>query len=195
MSTMRPTVKLASYDNSWFNPGPFWKRAAWYFLGEPLVACNWIPSSGMRVTLLRLFGATVGRGTVVKPRVRVKYPWFLYIGADCWIGEDCWIDNLTTVRLGNDVCLSQGVYLCTGNHHWADSAFGLIVRPIECGDGSWAGAKAILSPGAVLGRGAIASMGSVIGGTVPDFHIYAGNPARFLRERPLAPPANAESQP
>lgn len=192
MSADRPTVRLASYDNSWYRPGPFWKRAAWYFLGEPLVACNWIPSSSMRVALLRIFGATIGGGTVIKPRVRIKYPWFLQVGRDCWIGEDCWIDNLTTVRLGNDVCLSQGAYLCTGNHRWDDPAFGLLVRPIECQDGSWAGARAVLSPGATLGRGAVAGMGSVVSGNVPDFEIFAGNPARFVRTRDLSDRTIAE---
>jgi len=171
------------YDNRWYRPGPFWKRTLWYFLGEPLVASHWMPSSGLRVRLLRLFGARIGKGVTIKPGVRVKYPWFLLTGDDCWIGEFCWIDNLTTVRLGNDVCLSQGAYLCTGNHDWKDPAFGLIVEPIQCMDGSWAGAKSILGPGAVLGRGAVAGAGAVVSGYIPDFQIFAGNPAQFIRER------------
>lgn len=194
MSTTRPTVRLASYDNSWYRPGPMWKRAAWYFFGEPLVACGWIPSSTMRVALLRLFGATVGDGTVIKPRVRVKYPWFLQIGRDCWIGEECWIDNLVRVRLGNDVCLSQGAYLCTGNHRWDDPAFGLVVRPIDCQDGSWAGARSVLGPGSTLGRGAVAGLGSVVSGNIPDFEIHAGNPARFVRKRVLTDSPDAEGR-
>ncbi|WP_419806312.1 WcaF family extracellular polysaccharide biosynthesis acetyltransferase [Terriglobus sp.] len=184
--TPRPTARLKTYDNSWYRPGPFWKRTAWFFLGQPLVASGWLPWSGMRVFLLRAFGSTIGDGVVIKPGVRVKHPWFFTVGNDCWIGEDCWIDNLTEVRLGNDVCLSQGAYLCTGNHNWSDPAFGLIVRPIECMDGSWAAARSLLLPGTVLGRGAIAAAGSVVNGVVPDFQIYAGNPASYLRERVIA---------
>lgn len=184
--TVRPTVRLKEYDNAWYKPGPLWKRTAWFFLGEPIVASGWMPLSSVRVLLLRAFGAKVGEGVVIKPRVRVKHPWFLTIGNDCWIGEDCWIDNLTEVRLGNDVCLSQGAYLCTGNHNWSDPAFGLIVKPIECKDGSWAAARTLLSPGTVLGRGAIAAAGSVVSGMIPDFQIFAGNPASYLRERVIA---------
>ncbi len=184
--TARPTVRLKDYDNSWYRPGPLWKRTLWFFVGEPLVASTWLPWSAMRVFLLRVFGATIGEGVTIKPGVRVKYPWFLITGNDCWIGEGCWIDNLTRVRLGNDVCLSQGAYLCTGNHNWSDPAFGLMVAPIECMDGSWGAAKCILAPGTVLGRGAVAGAGSVVNGVVPDFQIFSGNPASYLRERVIA---------
>ena len=177
-------VELQNYDNSWYDPGgSFLKRVLWMLLGEPLFGSVWLPASGLRVGLLRIFGATVGRRVVIKPAVRVKYPWHLEIGDDCWIGERCWIDNLTTVRLGCNVCVSQGAYLCTGNHDWSDPQFGLRVEPIWLGEGSWAGAKSILTPGTVLGEYAIASAGSVIRGEIPAFEVYAGNPAQFVRVR------------
>ena len=184
--TPEPVMQLASYDNSWFNPGGSkLLRAAWFFLGQPIVASAWNPSSGLRVSLLRFFGARIGQGVVIKPSVQVKYPWHLVVGDHCWIGEHVWIDNLTTVRLESNVCLSQGAYLCTGNHDWSDPAFGLMIAPIHLSEGSWAGAKSILTPGCVLGRGAIAAAGAVIAGAVPPFAIYAGNPAAFVKVRHL----------
>jgi putative colanic acid biosynthesis acetyltransferase WcaF len=72
----------------------------------------------LKTFLLRLFGAQVGRGVLVKPRVNIKYPWFLKIGDFTWIGGGTWIDNLATVKIGSNVCLSQGSYLCTGNHDY-----------------------------------------------------------------------------
>lgn len=180
-------VRLADYDNAWYKPGPMWKRTLWFFVGQPLLHASWFPSSGFRVLLLRSFGARIGRGVVIKPQVEVKYPWFLTVGNNCWIGEHCWIDNLTAVRLGNNVCLSQGSYLCTGNHNWSDPCFGLMIAPIFCQDGSWAGAKSVLGPGAVLGECAVAAAGAVITGTVPDYEVHAGNPAKFVRSRVFAP--------
>jgi putative colanic acid biosynthesis acetyltransferase WcaF len=129
--------------------------------------------------------------------LNVKYPWHLEIGDNCWIGEDCWIDNLTTVRIGSDVCLSQGCYLCTGNHDWTDPAFGLIVKPIFIQDGAWVGAKAMLAPGVVLREGAVAAAGSVVTRDIPSFEIHAGNPASFAKLRKVvsgaAHPAPVES--
>ncbi len=95
------------------------------------------------------------------------------------------IDNLTTVRLGANVCVSQGAYLCTGNHDWKDPAFGLMVAPISLGDGAWAGARSVLMPGVTLGTGAIAAAGSVVSKDIPAWEIHAGNPATFAKQRVL----------
>ncbi len=177
-------VQLRDYDNSWYSPGRsrLW-QIAWFFLGLPVLRSALIPSSALRVRLLRLFGARIDAGVVIKPSVIVKYPWHLAIGNHCWIGESCWIDNLVRVEIGNNVCLSQGSYLCTGNHDWKDPAFGLIVAPIEIHDGAWVGARATLMPGVVLGVGAIAGAGSVVSRSIPAFEIHSGNPATFSKHR------------
>jgi putative colanic acid biosynthesis acetyltransferase WcaF len=120
---------------------------------------------------------------VIRPGVRVKYPWRLRIGNNSWLGEDCWIDNLAHVHIGNNVCLSQGSYLCTGNHDWADPAFGLIVKPITLRDGSWVGARATICPGVELEENAVAAAGSLVTNSIPAGEIYAGNPAKFRRRR------------
>jgi putative colanic acid biosynthesis acetyltransferase WcaF len=178
-------VELAKYDNSWYNPGgSVGKRALWMLLVQPLFASAWL-SSSLRARLLRMFGARVGIGVVIKPGVQVKYPWHLELGDHCWIGEHAWIDNLTTVRIGANCCVSQGAYLCTGNHDWSESGFGLMIAPIQMCEGSWAGAKSVLTPGSVLGCYAVAAAGAVIVGSVPDFQIYAGNPARFVKTRKI----------
>jgi putative colanic acid biosynthesis acetyltransferase WcaF len=185
--TKMTQVNLARFDNSHYHPGRsgLW-RALWYFAGLPLLRCEWITSSSIRATLLRLFGAQVGRDTVMRHGLKVKYPWHLIVGNRCWFGEGVWIDNLTTVTIGNDVCLSQAAYLCTGNHNWSDPAFGLIVKTIDLEDGAWAGARSILTPGVVLGRCAVAAAGSVIVHDIPDYEIHAGNPAAFSRHRIFA---------
>ncbi len=180
-------VELGRYDNSWFDPGRsrFW-QAAWFFAGLPVLRSSWLPSSALRVRLLRWFGAEVGSGVVIKPGVRVKYPWRLKVGNHCWLGEDCWIDNLTRVELGTNVCLSQGAYLCTGNHDWSDPAFGLILGPITLENGSWVGARVFVAPNVTIGEHAVAAAGSVVTKSIPAWKVYAGNPAVFVRNRQLS---------
>jgi putative colanic acid biosynthesis acetyltransferase WcaF len=179
-------VDLASFSNHWYRPGrPVWVRAAWFSIGLPLLRCGSIPFSSFRVHLLRLFGASLGSGVVIKPGVKVKHPWLLTVGSNCWLGEDAWIDNLAPVTLGDNICISQGAYLCTGNHDWADPAFGLIVRPITLRDGAWVGARSVLCPGVELGEGAVAAAGSVVVKNIPAWEIHAGNPAAIVRRRAL----------
>lgn len=179
-------VALGHFDNAWYHPGrPRLVQAAWFFLGLPLLRCSLLPSSGVRVKLLRFFGARIGTGVVIKPGVCVKYPWQLSVGDHCWLGEDCWIDNLTQVKVGSNVCISQGAYLCTGNHDWSDPAFGLLLGPISLADGSWVGARAVLAPGVTLEENAIAAAGSVITKSIPASQVWAGNPAVFVRRRSI----------
>src|SRR3954469_24719001 len=175
--TSSAKIDLSQFENASYNPGASWfVRVAWFTLGLPLLRCSVIPSSGFRRALLQLFGARIGTGAVLKPGLRVKYPWNLKAGKNCWFGEDVWIDNLTDVSIGDNVCISQGAYLCTGNHDWADPAFGLIVRPIRIMDGAWVGARSSVTPGAVIGEGAVAGFGTVVMKNIPAYEVHVGNP-------------------
>jgi len=178
-------MRLDLYRADGFDRGaPRWREAAWFPL-EGLLLSSWLPGSGWRVALLRLFGARIGRGVVVKPGVRVKFPWRLVIGDHCWIGERAWIDNLAEVRIGSHVCVSQGAYLCTGNHDWAAETFNLRTEPIDLEDQSWVCARATLAPGARLEQGAILALGSTGQGRLVAWTIHAGTPARPVAARSI----------
>jgi len=140
----------------------------------------------LKTFLLRLFGAQVGRGVHIKPRVNIKYPWFLIIGDFTWIGESVWIDNLATVQIGSNVCLSQGAYLCTGNHDYTKTAFDLILEPITIEDGVWIGARAVIGPNVTLGNHSVVTAGSVITKNTEPYMIYQGYPAVAVKKRTIA---------
>jgi len=179
-------VRLATFDNASYRPGRGVAiRLAWFLLGLPVLRSALLPSSTVRRALLRTFGAKVGRNVVIKPGTRVKYPWRLSIGDDSWLGEDCWIENLADVSIGADVCVSQGAYICTGNHDRCDPAFGLVVKPVVLRDGSWVGARVTVCPGVEFGEGAMATAGSVVTRSISPWEIHSGNPARFVKQRVL----------
>lgn len=136
--------------------------------------------------LLRLFGARVGKSVVIKPHVRIKYPWKLSIGDYTWIGEDVWIDNLDEVCIGANCCVSQGAFLLCGNHNYTKSTFDLMIGAITLEDGSWIGAKSTVCPGVTVGSHAVLSVGSVATKTLEPYGIYSGNPAMKVKERVIA---------
>ncbi len=146
-------------------------------LGHPLLG-SFLPGTAWRKALLRLFGARLGTGGRYKPHLRVKFPWRLQVGDHCWLGEEVWIDNLAPVTLGDRVCLSQGVYLCTGNHDFRSPEFNLQVEPIQINDDAWIAAQAVLAPGSHVGAGAVVVLAAVVKGTVAPGSIMAGNPAQ-----------------
>lgn len=159
------------------------KQVCWYAVNILFFKNSFIVSSGLKVFLLRWFGATVGKGVVIKPSVNIKYPWKLSIGNDSWIGEQVWIDNLAEVSIGDHVCLSQGAFLLTGNHHYKKTSFDLILAPVSIEEGVWIGAKAIVCPGVICASHSILSVASVAVSNLEPYGIYKGNPAVKINER------------
>ncbi len=179
----RCMVRLDIFDRCRLRRGrPALVEALW-ILAQALVVRSFIPGSYQRRLVLRLFGARVGKGVVIKPGVRVKFPWRLEIGDHTWIGEGVWIDNPAHVRIGHYCCLSQGAYVCIGNHDWSHPSFELVVKPIELCDCSWIAAKAVVAPGAVVEEGAVVSLDSMACGRLDAWWIYCSVPAVKVKRR------------
>ena len=160
-------------------------RIFWYLANALFLKSALFPVSGIKIHVLRLFGAKIGRGVVIKPGVNVKYPWMLEVGDYTWIGENVWIDNLAEVKIGNNVCLSQGAMLLCGNHNYKKSTFDLMVGKITIEDGGWVGAQSVVCPGVTIHSHAILSVASVANHDLEPYAVYQGNPAVKVRGRSI----------
>lgn len=179
------TTVLNMFNNSWYDPGPRWKIVLWYVTNVIFFLNPLFTSMSIKRKILRAFGAQIGKRLVIKPRVNIKYPWFLEVGDDCWIGERVWIDNLGLVQIKSNVCISQGAMLQTGNHNYKSSRFNLIIGKIIIEDGGWIGAKAIVCPGVTIKSHAVLTAGSVANSDLEAYHVYQGNPSTPKRKREL----------
>lgn len=179
-------VNLAKYDNSSYHTGRnFIVRLLWYYTNILFVNNGFFPFSGFYKFLLRLFGAKIGKGVVIKPSVNIKYPWRLKIGDYSWIGENVWIDNLDDVEIGNNVVLSQGAMLLCGNHNYKKSTFDLITGKIVLEDGVWIGAKTVVTAGVTCYKNSILTVNSVASKDLEENGIYRGSPAEKISERKI----------
>jgi putative colanic acid biosynthesis acetyltransferase WcaF len=176
---------LSSFNIGDFKAGPAWKIMLWYGFNYIFFysAIPW--PYRMKRKILLMFGAKVGLGLVIKPKVRIKYPWKLSIGNYCWIGEDVWIDNLENVEMRDNVCISQGAMLLTGNHDYSISRFPYRLGQIVIEDGVWIGAKSVVCPGVICKSHSILTVNSVATKQMEELKIYAGNPAVFTRNRKI----------
>lgn len=181
---MNNRVNLSAFNPSIFDKGArLVKITMWYFVNVLLVRASWNPFMGVKILLLRLFGAKIGKGLVIKNNVIIKFPWKLTIGDNVWLGENSWLDNLDNITIGNNVCISQGALLITGNHDYSKVDFPYRNAPIVIEDGAWVGANAIVAPGVTVASHSILTLGAVLTKNTDPFGIYQGNPAVKIKER------------
>ncbi len=148
-------------------------QALWMLASSAFISQWWCPPK-LRVRLLRVFGAEIGSGVVIKHRVRIHWPWKLTIGNDSWIGENAYILNLEPVTIGHDVCVSQEAMLCTGSHDHRSPTFEFDNAPIRIEDGAWIATRATVLRGCTVGRGAIVGASALVTENVaPDSIVLA----------------------
>jgi putative colanic acid biosynthesis acetyltransferase WcaF len=172
--------RLADFQGRGYDKGRSFISQALWFAVLNLIFVKWWCPPRLRPSLLRLFGANVGERIFIRHRVRVLWPWKLSVGSDVWIGEDAWLLNLESIDIGHDVCLSQGVFLCTGQHDRFSRSFEFDNGPIIIEPYSWIGAQALILRGVRIGREVTIAARSCVSRDVPQGHI-------FLRDGQIRP--------
>jgi len=175
-------IDLSGYSTGDFRRGasPL-KEGAWWMV-RALFFLTPLPwPSGLRAALLRLFGAEVGRGVVIRAGVNITFPWRFRAGDHVWIGEEALILSLARVSIESNCCISQRAFLCTGSHDFASPAFTLDTRPITIREGSWVAACAFIAPGVSVGPASMVAAGSFALADVPPGVIVRGNPAVVVK--------------
>jgi putative colanic acid biosynthesis acetyltransferase WcaF len=157
-------------------------EALWMIIEYLLISNPLQISSTLRVWALRQFGARIGANVIMRPRVRVKFPWNLEIGDNCWIGEGVWMHNQDLVTIEDNAVVSQEAFITTGSHDVYRS-MDLVVRPVVIRRGAWVTTRCIVLQGAEIGQNTVVTPGSVVRGPLLPDRIYGGNPAAFIRER------------
>jgi putative colanic acid biosynthesis acetyltransferase WcaF len=169
-------------------------EALWYTLKCLVFLSGWPFPSALKRQILRTFGARIGKGVIIKPRVNIHFPWKLAIGDFTWIGEEVFILNFEPVNLGSHCCISQRAFLCTGNHDYRQRQMPFRNQPISIGDGAWIGAQVFVAPGIVIGTEAVITAGSVVTRSAPPEMVCGGNPCRPIKPRWAEPAAAPVSE-
>lgn len=174
-------IQLDQYENRAYKRGASRMGELAWVLMRAIFFMHSIPvSSGLKTAILRMFGAKIGRGVVIRSRVNISMPWFLEIGDHVWIGDDVGILSLAPVKIGSHTCISQRAYLCTGSHDFSSKSFALIVKPITIHDGCWIGAVSFVGPGVTMQECSRSCAGAVVVKDVPSGTTVAGVPAKPL---------------
>lgn len=189
------TVDLSTYSSRDFQrgAGPL-REALWLVVSLLLFRLCPFSFSALKCAVLRAFGARIGVGVVIKPQVKITFPWKLTLGDHVWLGEECWLLNLERIVIGDHVCISQRAFVCTGSHNYKSPRFDLITEPVVIESGVWLGAGCWVGPGVTVGDHAVLTAGSVAKQSLAAQGIFSGNPATFLRKRVIATGAQQNGQ-
>jgi putative colanic acid biosynthesis acetyltransferase WcaF len=138
---------------------------------------------GWRNFLLRLFGAKIGKKVIIRPSVKVTYPWKLSIGDYSWIGDDVALYTLGNIEIGDNVVISQRSYLCTGSHNYKKKNFPIYQKPIKICDEVWIATDVFIAPGITIGTRTVIGSRSSVYKDIPSNKVCLGHPAKIIRER------------
>lgn len=158
----------------------WWLVQATLFRGSPQVFYGW------RRWLLRLFGAKLGRGVLLRPTVEITYPWKLTVGDYSWVGDGAVLYTLGEIHIGAHSVVSQRSYICTGSHKPESPSFDIFAVPVRIGSECWIASDVFVAPGVSIGDGAVVGARSTVFDDLPPGMICYGNPARPVRARAAA---------
>ncbi|MCX6671994.1 MAG: acyltransferase [Euryarchaeota archaeon] len=125
-------------------------------------------------------GLKIGGGGIYHPNAN------LAIGDRCTIHNN-FINVCEPVIIGNDVGLSPEASILT-HGYWLSVLEGFPAKfaGVQIHDGAIIGYRSLIMMGVTIGKNAVVGAGSIVTSDLKENSIYAGNPARFIREiKPL----------
>jgi maltose O-acetyltransferase len=148
------------------------------------VAGSVLTPNAVRWRLLRRVGMEIDK-CLVNPGVVIESR-DLAIGRDSFVNSGCWLDNSQArITIGRDVAFGQRVLVTTSSHDASDPAHRAgrnLGAPVTIGDGCWIGAQSVILPGVTVGAGCIVAAGAVVTRDCTPHGLYAGVPARRVRD-------------
>lgn len=141
-------------------------QALWLLVQGTFLQRWWFPPR-LRVKVLRAFGARIEEGVLIRHGVTIHWPWKLHIKKNSWVGVGTWILNLEPVTIGENSCLSQDTYICTGSHLFGHENFEFDNAPIEIGDRVWVASRASILRGVRVGDDSVIGAMALVTRDVP----------------------------
>ena len=153
---------------------------------------------GASITLGRGFHLVSGGGRNRLGR-NVRSGLFAAPGASITIGDGTGISCSSIwareeIVIGNNVNIGADCIVMDHDAHsmdavrrrdWAMDSADIASRKVEISDDVLLGARCIVLKGVHIGRGSVVGAGSVVTGDIPAGQVWAGNPARFIKELPI----------
>lgn len=181
-------VDLRTYDLSSYNRGkPTWYIMLWWLVQAIIFPLSLHNLNGLRCSILRLFGAEIGKGVVIRPSAQFIFPWKIKIGDYSWIGDEVVFYSVDRISVGSHSVISQKSYLCTGSHDLEDVSFALVTAPINIGNGVWIATDCFIAGGVDIGSNSVIGARSSVMKSIPAKKVAWGTPCKSRYSRNINP--------
>lgn len=155
----------------------WWVAQSLLFATSPQFMYSW------RNFLLRIFGAHVGKNVIIRPSVRVTYPWKVRIADNVWIGDHAELYSLAEIEIGANTVISQRSYLCAADHDYKDATFPIQSKKIKIGEQVWVATDVFVAPGVTIHNGAVIGARSSVFKDMPSGMVCLGSPCKPIKPR------------
>ena len=155
----------------------------WWLVQAILIGLSPQAFYGWRRFWLRMFGASIGKKVLVRPSVKITYPWKVSIGDHSWIGDDVVLYSLGEIEIGSNTVISQKSYLCTGSHDYTKETFDIFAKKITVGNGCWLATDVFVAPGIDIGDGSVIGARSSVFKNIESNTINIGSPTKNIGNR------------
>lgn len=142
----------------------------------------------IRTFFYKPFLKQVGTGFGIENgSVRISSPHNISIGDNFSLTHGCILMGEGEIKIGNNVLMGPYSQLYSTNYNF-EGKRPIISQPSKKGkitieDDVWIGANTIILKGITIGKGAVVGAGSVVTKNIPPFTVYAGNPAKLIKNR------------
>jgi acetyltransferase-like isoleucine patch superfamily enzyme len=143
---------------------------------------TWIPSHLIRQGFLRLFGATIGKGSTIMRGTTVFDVEFLTIGDNTTIGFRCFLDSRAGIWIGDNVTIASDTHILGGGHDVNHPDFLPVPIPTVIEDYVWIASRAMVLPSHIRRGGVVAAQALVIR-DVGELEVVGGSPAKVIAKR------------
>jgi len=106
-----------------------------------------------------------------------------------YIARNTYIGIFQPISIGAFAQIGAYSYIISANHSYEKRDIpirlqGYVGAPIVIEDDAWLGTHVVVLPGVTIGKGAIVAAGSVVNRDIPQYEVWGGVPAKFLKNRP-----------
>ena len=182
-------VRLDQFSTAGFDRGASRaKEIAWYFIKVWFFLSPWPWPNRLKRWLLIRFGAKIGKGLYMRPRVNIHMPWKLTMGDYCSVGDMADLLNMESITMGNHVTIGHQAYIAAASHDPRSRTFAYANKPVVIESGVWVATRAFVGAGVTIGENSVIGACATVLKSVPPNSFVGTSLGQVIGTRELINP-------